>query len=104
MLCYGIDTRFWKGKRAWALITSPKNIRLQTRSNSTPRPTTRTDNNPDRLPSYILYEAKNNLMFYIGPDFFHSRPEIKVINTLMLNPRHRRRSHTRWTLGSAMSL
>ena len=33
---------------------------------------TRKDN-PKRLPSYILYEAKNNLMFYLGPDFFHSR-------------------------------
>ena len=31
--------------------------------------------NPERLPSYFLYEAKNNLMFYIGPDFFHGRPD-----------------------------
>ena len=51
--------------------------------------------NPDRLPSYILHEAKNNLMFYVGPDLFHSRPEIKVINTIKLDPRHSgQESHT----------
>lgn len=44
--------------------------------------------NPRRLPSYILHEAKNNLMFYIGPDLFHQRPDIKVINIIKLDPRH----------------
>ena len=58
--------------------------------------------NPDRLPSYILYEAKNNLMFYVGPDFFHQEPARKVINTVKLNPRHlAQESHT---LDFAMSL
>ncbi len=53
------------------------------------------NNNPDRLPSYILHEAKNNLMFYVGPDFFHSRPDIKVINTIKLDTRHSaQESHT----------
>ncbi len=51
--------------------------------------------NPRRLPSYILYEAKNNVMFYIGPDFFHQRPDIKVINIIKLDPRHSgEESHT----------
>ena len=55
---------------------------------------TRKDN-PKRLPSYILHEAKNNLMFYVGPDFFHSRPDIKVINSIKLDPRHSgQESHT----------
>ena len=50
---------------------------------------------PRRLPSYILYEAKNNLMFYVGPDFFHQRPDIKVINIIKLDPRHSgEESHT----------
>ena len=44
--------------------------------------------NPRRLPSYILYEAKNNVMIYCGPDFFHQRPDIKVINIIKLDPRH----------------
>ena len=51
--------------------------------------------NPKRLPSYILHEAKNNLMFYIGPDFFHGRPDIKVINTITLDSWHSgQESHT----------
>ena len=51
--------------------------------------------NPDRLPSYILHEAKNNLMFYVGPDFFHARPARKVINTVKLDSGHLgRESHT----------
>ena len=51
--------------------------------------------NPGRLPSYILHEAKNNLMFYVGPDLFHGRPWIKVINTIKLDPRHSaQESHT----------
>jgi hypothetical protein len=44
--------------------------------------------NPRRLPSYILYEAKNNVMIYCGPDLFHQRPDIKVINIIKLDPRH----------------
>jgi hypothetical protein len=51
--------------------------------------------NPRRLPSYILYEAKNNVMFYVGPDFFHQRPDIKVINIIKLDARHSgEESHT----------
>ncbi len=37
---------------------------------------------------YFLYEAKNNLTFYIGPDFFHGRPTVKVINTFVLDDRY----------------
>jgi hypothetical protein len=44
--------------------------------------------NPRRLPSYILHEAKNNVMFFVGPDLFHQRPDVKVINIIKLDPRH----------------
>ena len=44
--------------------------------------------NPRRLPSYILHEAKNNVVFYVGPDLFHQRPDIKVINIIKLDARH----------------
>jgi peptidoglycan hydrolase-like protein with peptidoglycan-binding domain len=61
-------------------------------------------NNPDRLPSYILHEAKNNLLFYVGPDFFHAQPARKVINTVKLDSRHLgSESHT-LDFGNAMSL
>jgi hypothetical protein len=46
------------------------------------------DDNPDRLPKYFLYEARSNLTFYVGPDFLHGRPTVKVINTLVLDERH----------------
>ena len=55
----------------------------------------KSDNNPQRLPSYLLHEAKNNLMGYVGPDFFHTRPEIKVINIIKLKSDHSaQESHT----------
>jgi hypothetical protein len=61
-------------------------------------------NNPDRLPSYILHEAKNNLMFYVGPDFFHAQPARKVVNCVKLDSGHfGRESHT-LDFGNAMSL
>jgi hypothetical protein len=51
--------------------------------------------NPNRLPTYFLYEAHNNLTFYVGPDFLHNRPKITVINTYMLDGQHRPlESHT----------
>jgi hypothetical protein len=51
--------------------------------------------NPERLPSYFVYEAKNNLTFYIGPDLLHGRPSEKVINAITLNSQHSgRESHT----------
>jgi hypothetical protein len=46
------------------------------------------DENPDHLASYFLYEARSNLTFYVGPDFFHHRPTVKVTNTLVLDERH----------------
>ncbi len=46
------------------------------------------DNNDDRLAKYFLYEARSNLTFYVGPDFLHGRPTVKVINTLVLDERH----------------
>jgi hypothetical protein len=56
---------------------------------------TNTRNNPDRLPSYFLYEESHNLTFYVGPDFLHNRPNIKVINTLVLDEYYlARESHT----------
>ena len=36
------DTTFWNEKRAWAMVTSPKNIRFQAKLNSMPRPTRET--------------------------------------------------------------
>ena len=61
-------------------------------------------NNPDRLPSYILHEAKNNLMFYVGPDFFHAQPARKVVNCVKLDSGHfGRESHT-LDFGDAMRL
>ena len=51
--------------------------------------------NPQRLPSYLLHEAKNNLMCYVGPDFFHDRPAIKAINIVKLKSDHSaQESHT----------
>jgi hypothetical protein len=51
--------------------------------------------NPNRLPTYFLYEAHNNLTFYVGPDFLHNRPKITVINTYLLDGQHRPlESHT----------
>jgi hypothetical protein len=51
--------------------------------------------NPQRLPSYLLHEAKYNLMCYIGPDFFHGRPAIKAINIIKLKSDHSaQESHT----------
>jgi hypothetical protein len=46
------------------------------------------DKNPDRLAAYFLYEARSNLTFYVGPDFLHNRPTVKVINALVLDERH----------------
>jgi hypothetical protein len=55
-----------------------------------------TRNNPGRVPSYFLYEARNNLTFYVGPDWYHDPGgKLVVINTLVLDARHRPvRSHT----------
>jgi len=51
--------------------------------------------NPEDLSHYFLYEARSNLTFYVGPDFFHGRPYVKVINTLVLDDRHvAQSSHT----------
>jgi hypothetical protein len=47
------------------------------------------EGNPGRPASYHLYEAHHNLTFYIGPDFFHERPDVVVINTLVLDGQHR---------------
>ena len=69
---------------------APRRVKLYVATDKRNKP-----NNPDRLPSYILHEAKNNLMFYVGPDFFHARPAIKVINTVKLDSGHLgRESHT----------
>jgi hypothetical protein len=49
----------------------------------------------ESLPSYVLHEAQNNLMFYVGPDNFHGEPNRKVINTIVLDQQHRPlESHT----------
>ena len=52
---------------------------------------TKRDNpdHPEHLPSYFLYEAQNNLMLYVGPDFLHNLVWHVVINTMVLNPQHR---------------
>jgi hypothetical protein len=51
--------------------------------------------NPGRAPSHHLYEAHHTLTLYIGPDFFHERPDVVVINTLVLDVQHRPvESHT----------
>ena len=34
-------------------------------------------------------EAQRNLTLYVGPDFYHGRPEVAVINTLVLDAQHR---------------
>jgi hypothetical protein len=49
-----------------------------------------TRNNPGRVPSYFLYEARNNLTFYVGPDWYHDPGgKLVVINTLVLDAQHR---------------
>jgi hypothetical protein len=55
-----------------------------------------TRNNPGRVPSYFLYEARYNLTFYVGPDWYHDpRGKLVAINTLVLDAQHRPvRSHT----------
>ena len=58
--------------------------------------------NPDRLPSYFLYEAKNNLTFYVGPGRVRveGREVLRhVLNTLVLDHKDDRKhrpsqSHT----------
>ena len=48
--------------------------------------------NPDRLPSYFLYEAKNNLTFYVGPGRVRveGREVLRhVFNTLVLRSQGR---------------
>ncbi len=55
----------------------------------------KSQDNPQRLPSYLLHEAKNNLVGYVGPDFFHGRPAIKAINIVKLKSDHSaQESHT----------
>ena len=79
---------------------APGQVKLYAATDTRNKP----DENPDRLPSYILHEAKNNLMFYVGPDFFHAQPARKVINTVKLDSGHfGRESHT-LDFGNAMSL
>jgi hypothetical protein len=45
-------------------------------------------------PSYFLYEAQNDLMLYVGPDFEHGRSDITVINTVVLSEGVPQSSHT----------
>jgi hypothetical protein len=53
------------------------------------------ENNPYRLPSYFLYEASENLTFYVGPDLGHGEPWKNVINTQVLSDEHKSvSSHT----------
>ena len=53
------------------------------------------EDNPLRLPGYLLYEASKNLTFYVGPDTLHRDPWRNVINTQVLNDTHKSKSsHT----------
>lgn len=42
-------------------------------------------NNNIDAPSYFIYEHNANLVFYVGPDFFHGEPQHVVINCLPLD-------------------
>lgn len=41
--------------------------------------------NGSDAPSYFVYESRENLVFYIGPDFLHGEPGSTVINCLTLD-------------------
>lgn len=45
--------------------------------------------------SYFVYEQANNIVVYVGPDFFHDLPDRTVVNCLTLDERFRpTSSHT----------
>ena len=41
------------------------------------------------MPSFHLYEAHHNLTLYVGPECMHNRPDVVVINTLVLDAQYR---------------
>lgn len=41
--------------------------------------------NMAEAPSYFIYEKKENLIIYIGPDFLHGEASSTVVNCLSLN-------------------
>jgi hypothetical protein len=52
-------------------------------------PRVRIGEHGSRPAKLFLYEAQRNLTLYVGPDFYHGRPEVAVINTLVLDAQHR---------------